>query len=366
MLSIVARMPAVALLCSIVALSSPGKAQGSVSVVSEHDTLRLGKGRKATTYRRWTAAKPLEIRAIGPVVAELWLRPVVSGSKGKMEIAAVRQDTRRSKRALRIHSAEIKMKKGKVAKEHLRIHIQVPSGEHRYQLNFKGDPIEVLFRVNKTKRYKKALALKHQEESATPIARGGQGDDSSGGATATQEAQPLGENTVPPASEESLDFDLLGEASEVKPVDTSAVATRRLMLNVHQGLGIGLVIATVSLCVLGQLSYADRFGGGDTGQWEQPHAIAAYSTVGLFAATGIAAAFAPHPYAVESDGLDRTLLHKIGLTVAAVAMVSATVMGLKTAGREGLLDHRSYAQAHLAVSYTALAAMLGSVAVLVF
>ncbi len=172
---------------------------------------------------------------------------------------------------------------------------------------------------------------------------------------------------APCAAGDELDFDLLGEAPAPAPaVDEAAVAARRLLLEVHQGLGLGLLAATTGLCVVGQLNYQDLHHGGQTGRYEPAHAYLAYGTLGLFAVTGLAALVAPVPFAREGQGVDRTLWHKIALGASGAAMLAAGGLGLYSASRVGRLDQRRYTEIHLGVSYAALAAMLGGVAVLIF
>lgn len=169
------------------------------------------------------------------------------------------------------------------------------------------------------------------------------------------------------SGQKDLDFDLLGEAPKPKEIDTRAIKLRRTMLTIHQSEGIGLVALTTSLCIVGQLNYNDRFGsGGSTGKYETPHAVLAFSTLGLFTATALAAIFAPLPFERPKESVDRTMLHKIGLFSAAAGMAAEGALGIATVSREGYLNQKTLAKTHLIIGYGALAAMLFGVSALVF
>jgi hypothetical protein len=164
----------------------------------------------------------------------------------------------------------------------------------------------------------------------------------------------------------SLDFDLLGDAPAPPPAaDGGQLRLRRTMLTVHQSLGFGLVALQLGTTVLGQLNYSDKFAGSNTGKYETAHALTAYSTLGLFAATGLLALLAPKP--IHRDGgFDRVTLHKIAMLTAAAGMVAQGVLGIATREREGFRDQQSAATAHLVIGYVTLGAVLTGVSALVF
>jgi hypothetical protein len=169
------------------------------------------------------------------------------------------------------------------------------------------------------------------------------------------------------AADDPLDFDLLGAPEPAAPAaDAGALRLRRGMLNLHQGLGIGLLTLTSATVVVGQLSYGDRYGGPATGRYELLHAGLSYTTLGLFAATGLLALLSPDADRAPSAAVDRTTLHKIGLYTAAAGMAAQAGLGILTAGREGRLNQQRLATAHLAIGYLTLAGMAFGVGAIVF
>ncbi|MGC4119751.1 MAG: hypothetical protein QM765_35295 [Myxococcales bacterium] len=172
-------------------------------------------------------------------------------------------------------------------------------------------------------------------------------------------------------SGDALDFDLLGAAkapvaSEDQVRMEGRLRLRRGMLTAHQVGGVGLLGFTLATCVLGQLNYSDRFAGPSTARWQLGHEVASFSTLGLFAATGLMALLAPVPVAKSSQGLDRGLLHKVGMATATAGMLAQAGLGIYTTTREGYLNQQDFALAHLVVGYVTLAAMLLGVGAMVF
>jgi hypothetical protein len=169
-----------------------------------------------------------------------------------------------------------------------------------------------------------------------------------------------------------LDFDLLGP--EAKPVSADAgkvdegkVALRRKLLTYHPLLGIGLLACETATVVLGQLNYTDRFGGGpSSGRYERAHLLLAASTAVLFVGTGSLALLAPNPLGKKHQGLDRVLLHKIGMFTATAGMATEIALGIYTTRREGYLNQESFARAHLVIGYVTLVASYFGVGSIVF
>jgi cytochrome b561 len=161
------------------------------------------------------------------------------------------------------------------------------------------------------------------------------------------------------SASEDLDFDLLGTPAPPPPdsPEEGRLKLRRQMLTAHQSLGLALLASSLATVIVGQLNYSDRFAGPSTARFERPHAALAYTSLGLFASTGLVGVLAPSPLDKPSQGLDRVTLHKIGVFTAAAGMVAQVVLGLATANREGYLNQRSLAQAHLAVGYATFAAL---------
>ncbi len=165
----------------------------------------------------------------------------------------------------------------------------------------------------------------------------------------------------------ALDFDLLGEApAPTAGPDAGALRTRRTILTLHQGLGIGLVGLSVATVAVGQLDYNDKFNGGpNTGKYRAPHAVLAYTTAGVFAVTGLTALLAPSPVEAPAT-LDWVMVHRIALFTATAAMAAQVGLGIYTASREGYVDQAGVAKVHLVLGYVTLAAIAAGVGALVF
>ena len=164
----------------------------------------------------------------------------------------------------------------------------------------------------------------------------------------------------------SLDFDLLGEpAKPAAPQEDPALKKRRSYLDLHQGLGLGLLGLQLASTVTGQLNYDDKFGVSNTGRYKLTHKVVTYANLAAFAAVGTIALLAPRDKNAPPRGFGRTTIHKIGMAVATVGMASQAVLGVYTAQREGYVDQQRYGRAHLVVGYSTLAAMLVAVGALV-
>jgi len=164
----------------------------------------------------------------------------------------------------------------------------------------------------------------------------------------------------------SLDFDLLGTAAPQTQVDGGRLRLRRTMLTIHQGLGLALVGLQLATTVVGQLNYSDKFGGANTGKYQQPHAVLAFGDLSLFVGTGLLAILAPKPVQQQSEGFDRISLHKVAMFTAATGMATEAVLGMVTASREGYLNQKSIGTAHLVIGYVTLAAIITGVSAIVF
>jgi len=170
----------------------------------------------------------------------------------------------------------------------------------------------------------------------------------------------------------SLDFDLLGDQGK-EQVDPKALEVqkemqkRRFMLTAHQTAGFALAGLMIGTMITGQLNYADKFGGPNTGRFELVHTVFATSTEIVFAGTGALALFAPVPVAPPKDSAwSRADVHRFGMLGATVGMVAEAGLGLWTASREGYSDQSNIAGVHLAIGYTTLACMIVAVSALVF
>ena len=164
-----------------------------------------------------------------------------------------------------------------------------------------------------------------------------------------------------PAEPPADDFELLPKAPAP---DLAAQAhleeklkLRRTMLNAHQLAGFTTLAALTGTVVLGQLDYLDKYGGhGDTGRFHVWHRWVAFSSAAIFAGTASLAVFAPTPIPKQAQGLDRSTLHKVAMSVASAGMLAQIVLGIVTTSSEGALAQRNYALAHQIVGYTTLAA----------
>ena len=181
--------------------------------------------------------------------------------------------------------------------------------------------------------------------------------------------QPEGRMPAPP----DQDFDLLApqkapdEATRARDVELMRqLGRRRTMLRLHQ-LGGYATMATLTVAVvLGQINYLDKYGGGgDTGRWITPHAIAAFTAAGVFTATGLLAILAPSPLEKPAH-VDTVTLHRIAMAVATAGMVAQVVLGPITASKEGRVSQRDFALAHQIVGYSTLVATYTGFLVLTF
>ena len=143
--------------------------------------------------------------------------------------------------------------------------------------------------------------------------------------------QPVQQQPQPSRPED--DFELLPPE---KPPDAAAVArqaelsrtlsTRRQILRLHQLGGFATLATMTATVIVGQLNYMDKYGGGgDTGKYRLTHQVLAYSTSGVFAATGLLALFAPSPFD-KPLRFDTATLHKAGRTGVETAADAAEAL----------------------------------------
>lgn len=191
------------------------------------------------------------------------------------------------------------------------------------------------------------------------------GGDGSPGGEDGEAKKPEGEHPVAAPPPGSLDFDLLGAPAKAERVDEGALRLRRALLNLHQGVGLGMFTLQLATTVVGQLNYNDKFGGDNTAKYVQPHAILAYSTLATFVAAGTLALLAPSPLK-KSEGFDRVSLHKLAMYTATAGMLAEGILGVVTKNREGYQNQQSIGTAHLVVGYVTLAAVAAGVGALIF
>ena len=181
-----------------------------------------------------------------------------------------------------------------------------------------------------------------------------------------QKAEPTQPEAPKPQPAPSLDFDLLGESKPTLQVDEAAIRRRRFLLDVHQGVGLGMFAIALANTIVGQLNYSDRFASGpSTGRYQLAHQLTAYGTVVAFAGTGLLALFAPTPLP-KTPGFDRSSLHKLAMGAATLGMAAEVVLGIWTSSREGYLNQSNFATAHLVVGYFTFAALSLGVGAMVF
>ena len=145
------------------------------------------------------------------------------------------------------------------------------------------------------------------------------------------------------------------------------VGVRRKLLQTHQALGFATLAVFAAQLVIGQLHYQDKFGreGTFTNKYETTHLALGVTTATLFAGTGIVALAAPNPYP-KPIKFDAALVHKLCMAVAAAGMVTQIILGPISKTRDGWLDQRDYAVAHLVTGYTTFAFMSAGVLSYVF
>jgi hypothetical protein len=145
-----------------------------------------------------------------------------------------------------------------------------------------------------------------------------------------------------------------------------SISRRRTMLQIHQVAGFATLASLTAAVALGQANYLDKYGGGgDTGRFQTPHAIAAYSAAAIFASTGLLAILAPDPLP-KPGRWDTARLHEIAMAVATAGYATQIVLGILTGSKEGSVSQRDFALAHQIIGYTTLAATATGFLVLTF
>ena len=135
------------------------------------------------------------------------------------------------------------------------------------------------------------------------------------------------------------------------------VRARRKTLTAHQAFGITSYALLAVTLVLGTLNYYDKFGGGDyTGRYNAPHWAFSIGSSATFLTTGVLGLAAPQPYKKPLKA-DTAMFHKVMMGIATACFVANIILGPISSSREGKLDQRDFAGAHLGIGYGAFAAM---------
>ena len=180
--------------------------------------------------------------------------------------------------------------------------------------------------------------------------------------------------TSAPAAANGLDFDLLDAAPKKGVVDRARdqefdekVHRRRLMLQWHQGVGLATLAGLAVACIIGQLNYQDKYAatGTDDGRYYNAHLGLGVATSTMFAVSGMLALTAPNPYP-KPVRLDSALVHKLSMALATAGMVAQVVLGPIVSAREGKLDQKDWALAHLVTGYATFGFMATGVVAYVF
>lgn len=171
-------------------------------------------------------------------------------------------------------------------------------------------------------------------------------------------------STAPPqaSADAPLSFELLPPEArspeELAKADAlqRVIDRRRKLLELHQGFGIATAALLAATVVVGQLSYSDKFGGGNTGKYELAHGLLEAGATASFASAGLLALFAPVPFEKGQSGLGSITIHKWAMITATAGYAAELVLGVLTVSREGHLNQQSIAEAHLVTGYVTAAA----------
>jgi len=205
-----------------------------------------------------------------------------------------------------------------------------------------------------------AAARAHPAGQALKLVLGPSAEETPAPARQDKPSQDEDFELLPP--EKPPDPDALARQAEL----SQALSRRRELLGLHQWAGFATLATMTATVVVGQLNYADKYGGGgDTGKYRTAHQVLAYGTTGFFAAAGVLALLAPSPFE-KPLRLDTATLHKMSMIVATGGMVAQVVLGIVTAHSEGSLSQRDFALAHQIIGYTTWAATTVGFLVLTF
>ncbi len=191
--------------------------------------------------------------------------------------------------------------------------------------------------------------------------------------TKPAETKPPADAPVQQAEEPSMDFDLLEPSTtaaeapvQVDPELERAIARRRTMLSIHQGLGIAMAATLAATVVVGQLNFNDRYRGfGDTGKYEGWHTGLVVASSTLFVGTGLLGVLAPSPSRRSSAGTPSPST-KSSWPWPLPACSPRWCWARLTDTREGKLSQVDLATAHQALGYATMGAVTAGALMIVF
>jgi hypothetical protein len=189
--------------------------------------------------------------------------------------------------------------------------------------------------------------------------------------SATPDSAPQDSGSSTPSSEPSLDFDLLTPEAEASaglldPGLQDKLETRRTMLKLHQGLGLGMAGGLTAATVLGQIQFNRSFrGGGDDRSLLAWHRGVVIGTSLLFATVGTLGLLAPDPVE-RAFQWDTVTFHKIFMSMATAGMIAQAVLGILATQSYGEITEPKYATAHQVVGYATLGCVAAGIVTLAF
>lgn len=136
---------------------------------------------------------------------------------------------------------------------------------------------------------------------------------------------------------------------DTKKIDEE-ILSRRTDLKWHQGLGIATLVLLTATTVVGQLNYNDVISGAGTQKYQTAHKSLAIGSTLTFTGAGIMALVAPTPFPKKAQ-FDTTTLHKITMTLTALAMAGQIGLGVWSRNSRGTVNEEPRASAHLALGY---------------
>ncbi|QRN97888.1 hypothetical protein JRI60_02045 [Archangium violaceum] len=241
---------------------------------------------------------------------------------------------------------------------------------------------------SKSAKTKAKASKKSSRKSVTP-APAESGEEDAPMQPAAKQAEPARPEAAPPSpmqpaetrpsdapvkqEESDMDFDLLESSTTsaeapraVDPALERAIAQRRTMLTIHQGVGIAMAATLTATIVVGQLNLNDRYrGGGGTDRYKGLHTGLVIGSSTLFAGTGLLGLLAPTPFKKELR-LDTITLHKIFMSLATAGMLTQVALGVVTAQHEGKLSQVGLVTAHQVIGYATLGAVGAGMLMLTF